>query len=128
MAPAYTAAEERVLPTPAQTLARERGALRYSLTVDGYEPVAVDLDPGLSNPIVAVTLAICCVAFAGSLVLVARSPVPVGRKARRLMVALVVGSLASKVLPQMVNGFGTWAYTRLKGQHPSIGVVGNSPG
>jgi hypothetical protein len=28
----------------------------------------------------------------------------------------------------MVNGFGTWAYTRLKGQHPSIGVVGNSPG
>ena len=44
------------------------------------------------------------------------------------MVVLVVGSLASKVLPQMVNGFGTWAYTRLKGQHPSIGVVGNSPG
>ena|SRR5438067_6031860 len=92
------------------------------------EPVAVDLDPGLSNPIVAVTLAICCIAFAAWLVLVARSRMPTGRKARRLVVAFVVGSLASNAVPQMVNGLGTWAYTRLKGQHPSIGVIGNSPG
>src|SRR4051812_48120233 len=93
-----------------------------------WEPVAVDLNPGLSNPIVAVTLAICCVAFAAWLVLAARSRVPAGRKARRLMIALVVGSVASRAVPLMVNGLGTWAYTRLKGQHPSIGVIGNSPG
>jgi hypothetical protein len=92
-----------------------------------FAPIAVDLNPDLSNPLVAIALGICCALLATMLVIVARSDRPRPRKARALVITIAIGSLVSKVLPQTVNGLVVWVHFHRLGQHPSIGVIGESP-
>jgi len=92
-----------------------------------FHPVAVDLNPELSNPLIAISFTICCALFAAVIVAVVRSKRPQGRKVLLLVTALLVGSLGAKMLPQVVNGLVAWVHFVRLGQHPSIGVIGESP-
>lgn len=92
-----------------------------------FVPVAVDLNPELSNPIVAVSFAVCTALFALALVWVGRSRRAQGRKLRLLFTTLLAGSVACKILPQATNSLAARVHFARSGQHPSIGVIGASP-